>query len=826
MNFSMKTILQLTLIAACSTSMATVCRGQTKWVRGVDWSKYKGMTGLQTGDAFGQRTATVLRNQSRYLYKWVESHYPTEKNLPAFKGTPAYSPISKDGYEATVRPLAQFAWANAAMIKTGIYDPSVAGLSESEALNRTELAIRGVAMTHRANKNDGYNWGQGSARKQSWQAGYWASQAAEAAWMLWDDISGDTKDAVSKMVEYEANGLMNYTVPYWKSPTGHTNSPGDTKAEENAWNSRLLTVAQAMMPDHPNIDRWRLKASELMVSSYSRPSDLTNAAMVDGKQVKQWLNGYNTFDDGMLVNHRIAHPGYVTAHTMTYSTAIDASLAGQYIPKSAFFNAQFTWDAITKLKFTPGANPYGTGKNAPPGGTIYHKKADGTADPMPYFPHGNDWSSNPRGRRRLCAVRCLWQHPGIGCRPKPQRHGLGQCASQRPADAAKPPWSRRQYLSRRRLVSGPGRDRNRHLPGSRGVVDGLVAESTSPHRSNKRSLGSSALETLRQIAYDAAAGQTAVGEGEVHAGDALLRVPLAAFATEFAAQFNVHIERLVLGVRDCQPHPIAQFAHHEQAWPIAGDAHGTRRHPSRPVECDLRDAESLLPNGLHFGRVADDFDLRLLDVSIHLAGGNSQNNNVLIAFRRGLAAMVDPQAENVARDLVGFLEFVDAPPCPLPRLAFQMNRQIAAEDVSHAIVMHPPCAVERAAALGNLHRAAGIAGGDVAFQQALVHGGHDRILGCAGNPRAEADIFFIEVEPSLLRRDSIDLKIEGRAPVSAVRHSAGEGLFAGAAGGERPISLQARRARQLAPIPEGKDIRVFVAAEVECRSGRRKDDRP
>jgi hypothetical protein len=81
---------------------------------------------------------------------------------------------------------------------------------------------------------------------------------------------------------------------------------------------------------------------------------------------------------------------------MTYSTAVDASLAGQNIPKSAFFNAQFTWDAITKLKFTPGANPYGTGKNVPPGGTIYHKKTDGTADPMPYFPHGNDWSSNPQ----------------------------------------------------------------------------------------------------------------------------------------------------------------------------------------------------------------------------------------------------------------------------------------------------------------------------------------------------------------------------------------------------------------------------------------------
>ena len=63
-----------------------------------------------------------------------------------------------------------------------------------------------------------------------------------------------------------------------------------------------------------------------------------------------------------------------------------------------------------------------------------------------------------------------------------------------------------------------------------------------------------------------------------------------------------------------------------------------------------------------------------------------------------------------------------------------MDRRIAKENIAHAIVMHPPCAVEYAAAFRHRIRAAGIAGGDVAFEQALVHGGHDRILGCAGDP--------------------------------------------------------------------------------------------
>jgi hypothetical protein len=85
----------------------------------------------------------------------------------------------------------------------------------------------------------------------------------------------------------------------------------------------------------------------------------------------------------------------MTAHTLTYSTTIDASLAGQYIPQSAFFNAQLTWDGMTKVNFAVGTNPYGTGTVLSPGGTAYHAKTDGTADPLPYFPQGNDWAANP-----------------------------------------------------------------------------------------------------------------------------------------------------------------------------------------------------------------------------------------------------------------------------------------------------------------------------------------------------------------------------------------------------------------------------------------------
>ena len=91
------------------------------------------------------------------------------------------------------------------------------------------------------------------------------------------------------MVEHDTDAFIDMTVPYWADKQGKIVTPGDTKAEENAWNSMLLASAQAMMPNHPNVAKWRQKASEYQISAYSRQSDLTNSTLVDGKPAKDWL---------------------------------------------------------------------------------------------------------------------------------------------------------------------------------------------------------------------------------------------------------------------------------------------------------------------------------------------------------------------------------------------------------------------------------------------------------------------------------------------------------------------------------------------------------
>ena len=229
----------------------------------VDWPSYAKQMGVQRDDAFGQALTKVLQNEARYELQWVAADHDIVKNIRGWEGVECYYPkFSSFGYEQAVRPLAGFAYGMAALLKTGIYSPSVAGQSQTEAIHRVELAIRGAALTNVANTGAGYRWGQGLSAAQSWEAAYWAGMTADAAWWLWDDLRRETQRAVANMVVHDADAFLEYTVRYWADKDGRILTPGDTKAEENAWNSHLLAAAQAMMPNHPHAARWRQKASD------------------------------------------------------------------------------------------------------------------------------------------------------------------------------------------------------------------------------------------------------------------------------------------------------------------------------------------------------------------------------------------------------------------------------------------------------------------------------------------------------------------------------------------------------------------------------------
>jgi hypothetical protein len=336
----------------------------------IDWAKFAG--GLPPGEP-AEAMRRVLANATKYA---TATWYPQ-----AYGGQHGeYLDFGGIG-ESQIRPAASEALAMAAALKTGAYDADYTGVSRDQAERITLRLVESLAHRHRAT-SPGTGWGD------HWQSALWAYWAGSAGWFMWDELSPSGRAAVQAMVRHEADRFVGYEVPYYRDVAGDVVTPGDTKAEENAWNGLVLQLATAMMPRHPHWTLWMDKCLELMVSAYARPQDVQSQRRINGKTVSQWLDGSNAGEDAMVVNHGIIHPEYLTPVSFNAAAAQSYTLAGMQTPEAAFFNVAEVYDALVDLEFP--SPPY-----ASPGGTIY---VDGSSEI--YYPQGSDWGT---GRRMIYA---------------------------------------------------------------------------------------------------------------------------------------------------------------------------------------------------------------------------------------------------------------------------------------------------------------------------------------------------------------------------------------------------------------------------------------
>lgn len=351
-------------ILCCLLTVARSAQSQT--VTPIDWARFS----TPAPEPFQQDILNFINRSAGYNLNWVESRMASVPTAQTPSGR-RYDMVI--GNESEIRPLSHIVYSTAALLKTGGYNAALTGFDEATFRNRTIEMIHGAALEHKANAQ-GVQWGN------VWQSALWAAHLAEGAWMLWEELPTATQSLVANMAVYEANRFVNYNVPYWANPNGTFNTPGDTKAEENAWNSRMLSVAVAMMPDHVNSQAWRSKASELLVSSYARPSDLQNSTVLDGKAVSQWIKGYNAYETGFVVNHGFIHNDYHATTGLTIQPFITQSLAQQTVPQTAGFNADIVYNAMATV-------PVGSLQRP-----MFRRGALGEYVADQYYPQGTDWS--------------------------------------------------------------------------------------------------------------------------------------------------------------------------------------------------------------------------------------------------------------------------------------------------------------------------------------------------------------------------------------------------------------------------------------------------
>ncbi len=275
--------------------------------------------------------------------------------------------------EQHIRGPAMAAYAMASASRLAFFPAEGTSVSPARNRRRAVLLTASLARRHEATRAGG--WGR------EWQSGLWSYYVGMAAWMVWDGLDPADRTAVRRMLRAEAQRLAGRPPRSAFAADGTPLTPGDTKAEEDAWNGSLLLLASAFPYGRfggAERRRWEQTGLDYAYAAYATPDD--------------GLAGYNMTDAGELMNHGIVHPDYMVAATQSYLACLIYGMAGRPVPGEVFHNGDVVWDTLTRRHWP--SPPYDA-----PGGTIYLTSADGSPAPGLYFPQGNDWGTAGMGRR-------------------------------------------------------------------------------------------------------------------------------------------------------------------------------------------------------------------------------------------------------------------------------------------------------------------------------------------------------------------------------------------------------------------------------------------
>jgi len=213
--------------------------------------------------------------------------------------------------EQGVRPNADLSMICAFLYKYGQGKVTLpAGVSWGDVNKMARRSLIFAYSTHKANKLKGCSagdyWGSTSNTDYVWESSLWSMSVAYSAYFQNDSLTATQKKYVANLVKAECNYELGRTIP-----TGYS---GDTKAEENGWETNILSCALGLYPNDALASQWYDRLRAFAINSYSQINDATDATVIDpdynNKTVKDLFIGKNLYDDYTLQNHNLFHTSY------------------------------------------------------------------------------------------------------------------------------------------------------------------------------------------------------------------------------------------------------------------------------------------------------------------------------------------------------------------------------------------------------------------------------------------------------------------------------------------------------------------------------------
>ena len=213
--------------------------------------------------------------------------------------------------EQGVRPNADLSMICAFLYKYGKDKVTLpAGVTWDDVNNMAKKSLIFAYSTHKANKFKtcaaGDYWGSTSSTDYVWESSLWSMSVAYSAYFQYDQLTAAQKQYVQNLVKAECNYELGRTIP--------TGFSGDTKAEENGWETNILSCALGLYPNDALAPQWYDRLRAFAINCYSQLNDATDASVIDPnyntKTVKDLYLGKNLYDDYSLQNHNYFHTSY------------------------------------------------------------------------------------------------------------------------------------------------------------------------------------------------------------------------------------------------------------------------------------------------------------------------------------------------------------------------------------------------------------------------------------------------------------------------------------------------------------------------------------
>ncbi len=217
-------------------------------------------------------------------------HSASYANAPADAGYWGDGGSSGNG---GIRGNSGVALAYAVLVRAYPSDPRLA-----TRLDRIRQALNYDAETHVTGASvcaDGHQWGWSSSSSGDWQTPLWTGSMGLACLLVQDQLPASTVQAVQRVVASEATHRAGIA-----PASGHV---GDTKAEENGWDSNVLALGATWLNSNPNAALWLDAAKKYLANTYT-------VADTNGDPLAPWITTVTLYPDFALENHGFYHPTY------------------------------------------------------------------------------------------------------------------------------------------------------------------------------------------------------------------------------------------------------------------------------------------------------------------------------------------------------------------------------------------------------------------------------------------------------------------------------------------------------------------------------------